>query len=57
MHEALNVVDVAFKSGISLPLEAFHSILQACDRSCEFNMVCNFSRQFIVKVLNRNNAS
>lgn len=57
MHEALNVVDVAFKSGISLPLEAFHSILHACDRSCEFNMVCNFSLQFIIKVLNRNNAS
>ncbi|KAI3466212.1 hypothetical protein Pfo_022875 [Paulownia fortunei] len=39
VHEALNVVDKAFESGIALSLETFHFILGACDRSCEFNLV------------------
>lgn len=39
VHEALNVADNAFESGIALSLEAFHSILDACDQSCEFNLV------------------
>ncbi|KAL6543198.1 hypothetical protein OROHE_010718 [Orobanche hederae] len=39
VHAALDVVDKAFESGIGLSLETFHSILDACSRSCEFNMV------------------
>ncbi|GFP89983.1 pentatricopeptide repeat-containing protein at4g21880 mitochondrial [Phtheirospermum japonicum] len=39
VHEALDIVDEAFGSGIDLSLEAFHSILDACYRSCEFNLV------------------
>ncbi|KAK6154400.1 hypothetical protein DH2020_008648 [Rehmannia glutinosa] len=39
VHEALNVVDEAFKSGIALSLETFHSILDACYTSCEFNLL------------------
>ncbi|KAK6132919.1 hypothetical protein DH2020_033303 [Rehmannia glutinosa] len=39
VHEALNVVDEAFKCGIALSLETFHSILDACYTSCEFNLV------------------
>ncbi|KAH6835532.1 hypothetical protein C2S53_015625, partial [Perilla frutescens var. hirtella] len=38
VHDALNVVDEAFESGIALSLETFHSVLEACDRSCEFNL-------------------
>ncbi|KAL6544431.1 hypothetical protein OROMI_023293 [Orobanche minor] len=39
VHAALDVVDKAFESGIGLSLETFHSILDACSRSCEFNLV------------------
>ncbi|KAG8365041.1 hypothetical protein BUALT_Bualt18G0061700 [Buddleja alternifolia] len=39
VHEALNVMDEALGSGIALSLETLHSILDACDRSCEFNLV------------------
>ncbi|KAK4420731.1 Pentatricopeptide repeat-containing protein, mitochondrial [Sesamum alatum] len=39
VHEALDVVAEAFKSGVALSLEIFHSILDACDQSCEFNLV------------------
>ncbi|KAL3639931.1 hypothetical protein CASFOL_014899 [Castilleja foliolosa] len=39
VHEALGIVDEAFGSGIDLSLEVFHSILDVCCRSCEFNLV------------------
>ncbi|KAK4386993.1 Pentatricopeptide repeat-containing protein, mitochondrial [Sesamum angolense] len=39
VHDALYVVEEAFKSGVALSLEIFHSILDACDQSCEFNLV------------------
>ncbi|XP_012841723.1 PREDICTED: pentatricopeptide repeat-containing protein At4g21880, mitochondrial-like [Erythranthe guttata] len=39
VHDALNVVDEAFKFGITLSLETFHLILDACDQSYEFNLV------------------
>ncbi|KAL0320763.1 UNVERIFIED_CONTAM: Pentatricopeptide repeat-containing protein, mitochondrial [Sesamum radiatum] len=38
VHEALFVVEEAIKSGVALSLEMFHSILDACDQSCEFNL-------------------
>ncbi|KAL3636805.1 hypothetical protein CASFOL_019104 [Castilleja foliolosa] len=39
VHEALDVIDEAFGSGIDLSLKVFHSILDVCYRSCEFNLV------------------
>ncbi|XP_073273049.1 pentatricopeptide repeat-containing protein At4g04790, mitochondrial-like isoform X1 [Primulina huaijiensis] len=39
VHEALSLADEAWKSDLTLTLETFHVILDACDRSCEYNMV------------------
>ncbi|KAL8510528.1 hypothetical protein ACS0TY_017375 [Phlomoides rotata] len=55
VHEALNVVDEAFKSGTALELETFHSILDACDRSCEFNLVHQIKSRITQHNLNPNN--
>ncbi|GER56575.1 pentatricopeptide repeat-containing protein [Striga asiatica] len=39
VHEALCVVDDACESGVGISLESFHSILDACHKRCEFNLV------------------
>ncbi|CAA0813936.1 Pentatricopeptide repeat-containing protein -mitochondrial [Striga hermonthica] len=39
VHEALCVVDEACGSGVGISLESFHSILDACYKRCEFNLV------------------
>ncbi|KAJ8542936.1 hypothetical protein K7X08_005459 [Anisodus acutangulus] len=39
VHAALDMVDQMFEAGLTLPLETFNSILEACDKSCEYNLV------------------
>ncbi|CAH9135680.1 unnamed protein product [Cuscuta epithymum] len=39
VHTALDLVDQMHKQGLTLPMEAFHSILDACEESCEYNLV------------------
>lgn len=39
VHAALDMVDQMFKEGLTLSLETFNSILEACDKSCEYNLV------------------
>ncbi|XP_051135646.1 pentatricopeptide repeat-containing protein At4g21880, mitochondrial-like isoform X2 [Andrographis paniculata] len=39
VHEALNIIDKALESGVALSLETFHSILDACDQSFDFDLV------------------
>lgn len=39
VHQALNMVDEMFEAGLTLSLDAFHSILEACKQSCDYNLV------------------
>ncbi|MCD7463903.1 hypothetical protein HAX54_051680 [Datura stramonium] len=39
VHAALDMVDQMFEAGLTLPLETYNSILEACDKSCEYNLV------------------
>ncbi|KAL3508535.1 hypothetical protein ACH5RR_027936 [Cinchona calisaya] len=39
VHIALDIVDDMFKAGFTLSLETFHSLLDACDESKEYNLV------------------
>ncbi|CAI9756968.1 unnamed protein product [Fraxinus pennsylvanica] len=39
VHQALNMVDEMFEAGLTLSLDAFHSILEACEQSCDYNLV------------------
>ncbi|XP_015170188.1 pentatricopeptide repeat-containing protein At4g04790, mitochondrial-like isoform X2 [Solanum tuberosum] len=39
VHAALDMVDQMFEAGLTLSLETFNSILEACDKSCEYNLV------------------
>lgn len=39
VHAALDMVDQMFKEGLTLSFETFNSILEACDKSCEYNLV------------------
>ncbi|KAK4355281.1 hypothetical protein RND71_024252 [Anisodus tanguticus] len=39
VHAALDMVDQMFEAGLTLPLETFNSILEACDKSREYNLV------------------
>lgn len=39
VYAALDMVDQMFEGGLTLSLETFNSILQACDKSCEYNLV------------------
>ncbi|KAL2476241.1 Pentatricopeptide repeat-containing protein [Abeliophyllum distichum] len=39
VHEALNMVDEMVEAGLTLSLDTFHSILEACDQSCDYNLV------------------
>ncbi|XP_042042025.1 pentatricopeptide repeat-containing protein At4g04790, mitochondrial-like isoform X1 [Salvia splendens] len=55
IHEALDVVDEALGSGVSLSLDTIHSILDACDRSCEFNLVHQIYSRISNHNLERNN--
>ncbi|KAL1567046.1 pentatricopeptide repeat-containing protein, mitochondrial-like isoform X1 [Salvia divinorum] len=55
VHEALNVVDEALGSGVYLSLGSIHSILDACDRSCEFNLVHQIYSRISNHNLERNN--
>ncbi|XP_004244155.1 pentatricopeptide repeat-containing protein At4g04790, mitochondrial isoform X2 [Solanum lycopersicum] len=39
VHAALDMVDQMFEAGLTLSLETFNSILEACDKSREYNLV------------------
>ncbi|KAK4714848.1 hypothetical protein R3W88_020755 [Solanum pinnatisectum] len=39
VHAALDMVDQMFEAGLPLSLETFNSVLEACDKSCEYNLV------------------
>lgn len=39
VHVALDMVDQMFEAGVTLTLETFNSILDACDKGCEYNLV------------------
>ncbi|KAE9458187.1 hypothetical protein C3L33_09911, partial [Rhododendron williamsianum] len=38
-HVALDIVDQMFEAGLTLSIETFHSILCACEESCDYNLV------------------
>ncbi|KAK2984793.1 hypothetical protein RJ640_004618 [Escallonia rubra] len=40
VHVALDTVDQIFEAGLGLSIETFNSILDACDESCDYNLVC-----------------
>ncbi|KAF5942718.1 hypothetical protein HYC85_020360 [Camellia sinensis] len=39
VHMALDIVDQMFEAGLTLSIETFHSILHACEESCDYNLV------------------
>ncbi|XP_027063297.2 pentatricopeptide repeat-containing protein At4g04790, mitochondrial-like isoform X2 [Coffea arabica] len=39
VHDALNIVDEMLKVGFTLSLDTFHSLLDACEESREYNLV------------------
>ncbi|XP_047271586.1 pentatricopeptide repeat-containing protein At4g21880, mitochondrial isoform X6 [Capsicum annuum] len=39
VHAALDMVDLMFEGGMKLSLETLNSILEACDKSCEYQLV------------------
>ncbi|KAK3001078.1 hypothetical protein RJ639_022249 [Escallonia herrerae] len=39
VHVALDTVDQIFEAGLGLSIETFNSILDACDESCDYNLV------------------
>ncbi|CAN4104074.1 unnamed protein product [Withania somnifera] len=39
VHAALELVDQMYEGGLTLSVETFNSILEACDKSCEYNLV------------------
>ncbi|KAH7861550.1 hypothetical protein Vadar_027623 [Vaccinium darrowii] len=38
-HVALDIVDQMFEAGLTVSIETFHSILCACEESCDYNLV------------------
>ncbi|XP_022877504.1 pentatricopeptide repeat-containing protein At4g04790, mitochondrial-like isoform X1 [Olea europaea var. sylvestris] len=39
VHQALYMVDEMFEAGLTLSLDTVHSILEACEQSCDYNLV------------------
>ncbi|KAA8526940.1 hypothetical protein F0562_008831 [Nyssa sinensis] len=39
VHVALDIVDHMLEEGLTLSMEMLHSVLQACEHSCEYNLV------------------
>lgn len=49
VRAATKVVELVCQSGLDIPVNFFDSLLHACERSCELDMV--YSEPFILPIL------